>query len=98
MASHELVLVFFRSQNKLDWSPVERDDIPEWMRDEALIEKLLQGNCVRNIEAENRTGMVWYTAMAIDRKEPLKGSMILPESALMRGMKPAKGSGILLPH
>lgn len=80
----ELVLVFFKSSNKLDWQPVSRDEIPEWLRNEGLIETLINGECVRNIEAENRTGMIWWTAMAIDRKQPLKSSIILPERALMR--------------
>ena len=82
--TEELVLVFFKSSNKLDWTPVDRDEIPEWLRDEALIDKMIKGECVRNIEAEERKGMMWWTAMAIDRKQPLKSAILLPERALMR--------------
>jgi hypothetical protein len=77
--SHELVLVFFRSSDKLSWDPVERNDIPEWLRNDSVIERLIAGECIRNVEAEDRKGMMWWTALAIDRKEPDRSALLLPD-------------------
>lgn len=79
MPTQELVLVFFRSRDKLHWDPVERDDIPEWLRSEEYINRLIAGEAVRNIleDAENKQ-MWWWTATAIDPKRVLEATMEKP--------------------
>ena len=86
MATHELVLVFFSSNDKLSWFPIEREDIPEWLRDEAIIDQLLKGDCVRNIEAEARSGMRWFTATAIHRGSIKPSSILIPPRLLVPGL------------
>ena len=75
----DLVLVFFESSDKLNWTPMDRAKIPEWLRDEAIWDRLIAGEAVRNTfqDAEQR-GMKWYTATAVNRMEVSKSSIILP--------------------
>jgi hypothetical protein len=80
--SHELVILFFKASDKQSWVPVPREEIPEWLRNETVIDRLVAGECIRNVEAENRTGMMWWTALAIDRKQISKGQIILPERVI----------------
>ena len=86
MATRELVLVFFVSNDKLSWTPIAREDIPEWLKDEALIDRLVAGDCVRNIEAENRQGMLWWTATAIHRGSIKPSSILIPPRLLVPGL------------
>ena len=75
----ELVLVFFESNDKLNWTPMDRDTIPEWLRNEAIWDRLVAGDAVRNIyqDAEQK-GMKWYTATAVNRMNVPKSPIILP--------------------
>ena len=82
--TNEAVLVFFTSRNKLDWAPVEREALPDWIRDREIIDRLIKGETVRNVTAEEGTGMRFYTAMVIDRNKPMESAINLPERALVR--------------
>lgn len=83
MNGSELVIVFFVSNDKQHWTPLEREFIPEWLRDETIIDRMIAGECVRNIESENRAGMRWFTATAVDRLDIQPSSIILPPRLLV---------------
>lgn len=47
----EHVLVFFSSPNGIDqWSPVERENLPQWLCDPEIWDQMLQGQQVVNTE------------------------------------------------
>jgi hypothetical protein len=62
---HDNVLVFWASPNGRDeWKPVPREDIPEWLRDQDLIDRMVAGEMVKNADREER----WWKVTVIDRK------------------------------
>lgn len=59
------MLVFFESPNgRGDWKPVKRDDIPEWLRDERLIDRMVAGEMVYNESKRSN----WYRVTVVDRR------------------------------
>lgn len=61
---HNNVLVFWESPNGRDgWKPVERDAIPEWLRDEGLIDRMIAGEMLRNVSREER----WWRVTVVDK-------------------------------
>mgnify|MGYP001589209054 CR=1 FL=1 len=73
----DYVLVFHASSDQVHWEPLKRDDIPMWLRDEAIIDRLIVGEAVRNIQRENCQGMRWYAVTAVR-------PMALPKSPILR--------------
>jgi hypothetical protein len=78
----ELVMVFLRSKDKEKWEPIERENIPDWLHDESIIDRMVAGEAVRNTveDAENKS-MYWYAVTAINPKNVPKrapSSLILP--------------------
>jgi len=82
----EYVLVFFVSSDKINWTPLERDDIPTWLKDETLIERMMAGECVRNIEQEERQGMKWYSCSSVDRINVKPSVIMLPPRMFPMGL------------
>ena len=76
-------MVFLRSGDKIDWQPIPRDEIPEWLKDEALIDRMIGGEAIRNTQQDAETGkMWWYAITAVNLKNVPKrapSSLILPE-------------------
>ena len=51
MPDIEHILVFFESPNGADnWKPVEREQIPDWLRDPDIVDRMMAGEKVRNTE------------------------------------------------
>ena len=75
----ERVLVFLESRDQQTWHPIERDEIPEWLRDHAIWERLMAGEIVRNIlqDAELKE-MRWYAATSVDRLKIEPSAILLP--------------------
>lgn len=80
----ELVLVFFSSHDKETWTLIERDDLPEWLRDEKIWDRLRAGEAVRNTYADaERKEMKWYAATTVDRLRVQPSSILLPPRLLV---------------
>lgn len=83
-SERELVLVFFESRDRQTWTPIERDEIPEWLRDEKIWERLIAGDAVRNIhEDAEKKGMHWYSATTVDRMNIKPSAILLPPRLLV---------------
>lgn len=82
----ELVLVFFWSRDKQDWHPIAREDLPEWLRDERIWDRLIAGEAVRSTYADaERKEMRWYAATTVDRLNVQPTSILLPPRLLIPG-------------
>jgi len=82
----ELVLIFFESRDKETWTPLERDSLPEWLRDHAIWDRLIAGEAVRNtFEDAERKGMHWYAATTVDRLNVQPSAILLPPRLLVPG-------------
>lgn len=86
----EYVFVAFRSTDAgKSWCPVERDNLPDWLRDAHTIERMLTGVCARNPAEEAKGGPeVWWKLTQLDRPR-LAGR----HAAMRRSRK----TGIVLP-
>lgn len=63
----EHILVFFRyEQGK--WTPVERENIPDWLRDQDVVEKLIAGE--KAINTADKDPMYWC-AIQVERPRPI---------------------------
>lgn len=83
----EHILVFFASPNGIDnWKPVERDLIPEWLRDPDIVDRLMAGEQVVN--TAEKAPMYYRT---VEPVRPREVRDLSQESGKSRG-------GILLIH
>lgn len=84
----EHILVFFSSANGIDnWQPVERENIPDWLRDSDIVDRMIAGERVVNTED----------------KAPLYYRVLQPVRPREVGSYPVRGSGksrggIILPN
>jgi len=88
------VFVVFASPNGRDlWKAIERENIPDWLKEQAIIDRLLKGEQVVNIEEK---APMYYKTVEIDtpRQAGQHKAQYHEHSASM-GMSPG---GILLPH
>ena len=60
------VFVMFCSEGGGPFLPVARENIPDWLRDDDVIQKMLEGNVAKRAD-ENKT----YRAIEIDRPRPV---------------------------
>lgn len=68
------VIVFFESPNGRDgWKPVERENIPDWLRDETLIDRMVEGEMIYNETKRSN----WYRVTVVNR-EPVSDLARLP--------------------
>ena len=75
------VVVFFSSKDgaKGPWTPMDRDLLPEWLKDESIIERMLAGEATTNTD----DSPTWYSAIAIKRMPEPERRIVLPEPGLM---------------
>lgn len=89
----ERVIVFFTSPDgRNDWKPVDRDDLPGWIRNQAVIDRMLAGELARRKADKPRR---FFKAVMVDRPRPAgqhKARVAYAKAA--RGESPA---GIILP-
>ncbi len=87
--ARELVLVFFESRDQREWTPIDRDELPEWLRDERIWDRLIAGEIVRNTlqDAEQRQ-MKWYAATSVDRLRVKPTQILLPPRLTQRVIVP----------
>ena len=80
-------LVFFRSVNGGDgWEPVEREHIPDWLRDPGIVDRLMAGEQVVNTADK---APMYYRIVEPVRPRPARD--LSQESGKSRG-------GIILLH
>lgn len=83
----EHVLVVFKSPDgKNLWKPVEREQIPDWLRDPAIFDRLIKGEQVRNTTEKTER---YFKVIEIDRPRPA-GQIAARKvhTALARGESP----------
>ncbi|MDA8260571.1 MAG: hypothetical protein M0Z99_33890 [Betaproteobacteria bacterium] len=90
----EHILVFFESQDGVrDWKPVDREQIPDWVRTPEIIDRLIAGEKVRNTaERVHR----YFRAVEIDRPRPA-GQLAARKAAMAEALALSAG-GIQLLH
>lgn len=65
----EHILVFFESATGVDgWNPIERENIPDWLRDSDVIERLIAGE--KAINPADKTPK-YYCAIQVERPRPI---------------------------
>jgi len=65
----EHILVFFESITGIDgWQPIERENIPDWLRDQGVIEHLIDGE--KAINHNDKTPQ-YYCAIQVARPRPI---------------------------
>lgn len=63
--THDNVLVFFKSPDgKGGWLPVDRDELPDWIKDPAIIDRLMAGEQATNPPA----GPEFYRVTVVARE------------------------------
>jgi hypothetical protein len=71
----EHVLVFFQSPDGREgWKPVERDNIPDWLRDDDIIQRLIDGEMANN--ATQNSGFWRVTVVHREPVAPLALPMV----------------------
>ena len=90
----ERILVFFVSPDgQNDWKPVARDDLPEWVRNPAVVERMLAGEKARRKEDKPKR---FFMATQIDRARPAgQHKLRVAYARAARGESPG---GIVLPN
>ncbi len=90
----ERVIVFFESPDGRNlWKAVAREDLPDWIRDQAVIDRLLAGEQARNANEKTER---YFKAVAVDPPRPAG-----QHEARRQAMQGASGmtpGGIALPH
>ena len=86
------ILVFFESPDGVTWTPVDREQIPDWLRDPAIVERLMAGEKVRNTE-ENKER--YFLVKEVDRPRPDGQHKMM--AAQQRFATGKNGSGLILP-
>ena len=62
------ILVFFESPNGRDlWRALERENIPDWLRDHDIIKRMMDGETVRNADELVERH---YRIIEVDRPRP----------------------------
>ncbi len=90
----EHVLVVFESADGInDWKPVDREQIPDWMRSPEVFDRLLAGEQVQNT-AERVTR--FFRAVEIDRPRP--AGQLAARKAAMAAAHGVSEGGIQLLH
>lgn len=92
----EHIFVVFESPNGKDlWKAVAREDIPDWMRDPAVIDKMLAGEQAAKPNLHDGVDR-WYKVVEVDRPRPAgqrQARQVAAQAAL--GLSPG---GIALSH
>lgn len=93
MELEHIVVVFESPDGRNLWKPVEREQIPDWLRDQDIFDRLLQGEIVRNTaEKEVR----FFKVIEVERPRPAGyRDAKKREEAFARAMSPG---GIQLLH
>lgn len=88
----ERILVFFVSPDGGDWKPVDRDDLPEWIRSQAVIDRMLAGELARRKQDKPKR---FFKAVMVDRPRPAgQHKFRVAYARAARGESPG---GIILP-
>ncbi|CAB4145053.1 hypothetical protein UFOVP891_38 [uncultured Caudovirales phage] len=83
------VFVMFECSPGQAWQAMERENIPDWLRDEAVIDRMLEGEIAKRPDEAK-----CYKAVEIDRPRP-DGQHKLMARARMNGGKST--GGIVIP-
>jgi hypothetical protein len=67
MEVEHIFVVFWSHRGRDPWYPIERENIPDWLRDEAIINRMLAGEQVRNTDEKDER---YYKIVEIDRPRP----------------------------
>ena len=88
------ILVFFESPDGRNlWRAVERENIPDWLRDPAIVNRMLIGEQVRNTDEKTERH---FKIVEVDRPRPAgQHKAMMAQERLARGESPG---GILLLH
>jgi len=90
----EHVFVVFESPDGKDhWKPVPRENIPDWLRDKTIVDRMLAGEQVRNTADKE---IRYYKTVEIERPRPV-GFRDAQRSARLAAEGKSEG-GIILPH
>lgn len=90
----EHVLVVFESPDGINnWKPVDREQIPDWMRSPDVFDRLLAGDKVQNT-ADKTTR--FFRAVEIDRPRP--AGQLAARKAAMAAAHGVSEGGIQLLH
>lgn len=88
----ERILVFFESPNGRDlWKAVERENIPDWLRDQSIVDRMIAGEQVVNTADKVPT---FWRVVEIDRPRPA-GQLAARKAAVAAAMGMSAG-GIAL--
>lgn len=87
------ILVFFESPDGRNlWRAVEREKIPDWLREPAIVDRLLKGEQVRNTEEKTERH---FKIVEIDRpRQAGQHKLMMAQNRLANG---ESAGGIILP-
>lgn len=89
----EHILVFFESPDGRNlWEPVNRENIPDWLRNEAVIERLIAGEVAQRAEDSPAR---FFKVVEVDRPRP--EGQHKARAAAMRAANGESPGGIVLP-
>lgn len=89
----EHILVFFGSlDGETDWRPVDRELLPDWIRDPDIIDRMLAGEKAINTADRHP---VYYRVVEIDRPRPAGQLEARKQHAAMQSRMTA--AGLIMP-
>lgn len=73
---HDNVIIFWQSPDgKEGWKPVQRDDIPEWLREQEFIDRMIGGEAICNPAIDT----TWWKVTVVDRKPVVSELVSAPQ-------------------